>query len=79
MREVGSTNYHYTTPEGYTFDEREGNLFYLSRKNKKEAYAQFKRIILPIISQHLRNISDERVKSLKRQYFKEFFEKIYPK
>lgn len=79
MREVGSTNHHYTTPEGYTFDEREGNLFYLSRKKKKEAYAQFKQIITPIIAQHLRNISDERVKSLKKQYFKEFFEKIYPK
>jgi len=79
MREVGSTNYHYTTPEGYTFDEKEGNLFYLPINRKKEAYAQFKRIILPIINQHLRNISDERVKSLKKQYFKEFFEKIYPK
>lgn len=79
MREVGSTNYHYTTPEGYRFDEREGNLFYLSQKKKKEAYAQFKQIITPIINEHLRNLSDQRLKSLKKQYFIEFFEKIYPK
>lgn len=76
MREEGSKNHKFTTPEGYTFDGVEGNLFYLSRKNKKEAMEQFKQIITPIINEHLRNISDQRVKSLKKQYFKEVFTKL---
>lgn len=76
MREEGSKNHHYTTPEGYTLDGEEGNLFYLSRKNRKESLETFKQIITPIINEHLRNISDQRVKSLKKQYFKEVFAKL---
>lgn len=79
MKEKGTKNHHYTTPDGYTFDCEEGNLFHISRKNKAEAMEQFKQIITPIIAEHLRNISDQRVKSLKKQYFKEFFEKMFPK
>lgn len=73
---AGSKNKKFTTPEGYTFDEEDGNLFYISAKKKKEALEQFKKIITPIIAEHLRNISDERVKSLKKQYFKEVFSKL---
>ena len=79
MREIGSKNHKFTTPEGYTFDGEEGNLFNLSQRRKKEAFDQFRQIITPIINEHLRNISDQRVKSLKKQYFKEFFEKMFPK
>lgn len=76
MREEGSKNHKFTTPEGYTFDGEEGNLFHISRRNKAEAMEQFKQIITPIINEHLRNISDQRVKSLKKQYFKEAFSKL---
>lgn len=76
MKETGTKNKKFTTPEGYTYDGEEGNLFYLSRKNKKEALEQFKQILTPIINEHLRNISDQRVKSLKKQYFKEVFCKL---
>lgn len=79
MREEGSKNHKFTTPEGYTFDGEEGNLFHLSKRNKKESLEIFKQIITPIINEHLRNLSDQRVKSLKREYFKEFFEKMFPK
>lgn len=79
MREIGSKNHKFTTPEGYTIDGVEGNLFDLSQRRKKEAFDQFRQIITPIINEHLRNISDQRVKSLKREYFKEFFEKMFPK
>lgn len=79
MREIGSKNHKFTTPEGYTFDGVEGNIFDLSQRRKKEAFDQFRQIITPIINEHLRNISDQRVKSLKREYFKEFFEKMFPK
>lgn len=76
MREEGSKNHKFTTPEGYTFDGIEGNLFHISRRNKAEAMEQFKQIITPIINEHLRNISDQRLKSLKKQYFKEVFSKL---
>lgn len=76
MREIGSKNRKFTTPEGYTIDDEEGNLFYLSRKNKKESLEIFKQIITPIINEHLRTISDQRLKSLKKQYFKEVFAKL---
>ena len=79
MKEKGTKNHHYTTPDGYTIDGVEGNLFDLSQRRKKEAFDQFRQIITPIINEHLRNISDQRVKSLKREYFKEFFEKMFPK
>lgn len=73
---AGTKNKKFTTPEGYVFDEEEGNLFYISAKRKKEAMEQFKQILTPIINEHLRNISDQRVKSLKKQYFKEAFCKL---
>lgn len=76
MREEGSKNHHYTTPEGYIMDGEEGNLFHMSKKNRKESLEIFKQIITPIIKEHLSHISDQRVKSLKKQYFKEAFSKL---
>lgn len=73
---AGTKNKKFTTPEGYTLDGEEGNLFYISAKRKKEAMEQFKQILTPIINEHLRNLSDQRVKSLKKQYFKEAFSKL---
>lgn len=77
MREEGSKNHKFTTPDGYTFNEVEGSLFHFPRK-REEAFKEFKEILLPIIKQHLSTIHDDRVKNLKKQYFIEFFKKYIP-
>ena len=78
MSRAGTKNHSWTSPEGITWKvENETKLMYVP-KTRSEADKLFKRIITPIINQHLSTIANDNIRIMKREFFNAYFRRFMP-
>lgn len=75
MRPIGTKNFEYTSPQGYTYKCNRKDLLYIPR-SKAEALKMLIELTKPMVRECLSREDDDRVRSLKWMLYTELIKKI---